>query len=53
MLTVIDLPVVVLVRRVTNAPVASCTMSPFGSAGKVLTTWLFTMDFHKHAEATD
>src|SRR5829696_8395267 len=42
-LTVIDLPVLVLVRCVTNAPVASCTMSPFGSWGKVLTTCLFTM----------
>src|SRR3954449_2442937 len=42
MLTVIDLPVLVLVRRWTNAPVASCTTSPFGSGGKVLTTWLLT-----------
>src|SRR5918994_331685 len=42
MLTVIDLPVLVLVRRATNAPVATCTMSPFGSGGKVLTTCLLT-----------
>src|SRR3954451_24318751 len=42
MLTVIDLPVLVLVSRATNAPVASCTMSPFGSGGKVLRTWLLT-----------
>src|SRR5829696_3625174 len=42
MLTVIDLPVLVLVRRATNAPVASCTISPFGFGGKVLRTWLLT-----------
>ena len=52
-LTVIDLPVLALVRVKTSAPVASCTMSPFGSGGKVVRTWLFMMGSPpKHAEAT-